>query len=196
MTIAFTGASGVVFGQRMLDRLDRNEGIAHVNFIPSENSLRVLAEELQFSGRSGLVEKLLGRPSSKIRQLSENDIGASVASGSYPSDGMIILPCSMGTLAGVANGLAQNLIQRAADVCLKEGRPLVLCVRETPFNKIHLRNMTLAADAGAILFPIIPTFYNRPTDVTEMADQFVCRVLARIGLPQSGAYVWKGESGD
>lgn len=196
MTLAFTGASGVVFGQRMLDRLDRDEGIAHVNFIPSENSLRVLAEELQFSGRSGLVEKLLGRPSSKIRQLSENNVGASVASGSYPSDGMIILPCSMGTLAGVANGLAQNLIQRAADVCLKEGRPLILCVRETPFNKIHLRNMTLAADAGAILFPIIPTFYNRPTDVTEMADQFVCRVLARIGLPQSGAYVWKGESGD
>ncbi|HEY4045240.1 MAG TPA: UbiX family flavin prenyltransferase [Acidobacteriaceae bacterium] len=196
MTIAFTGASGVVFGQRMLDRLDRDEGIAHVNFIPSENSLRVLAEELQFSGRSGLVEKLLGRQSSKIRQLSENDIGASVASGSYPSDGMIILPCSMGTLAGVANGLAQNLIQRAADVSLKEGRPLILCVRETPFNKIHLRNMTLAADAGAIIFPIIPTFYNRPADATEMADQFVCRVLARIGLPQSGAYVWKGESSD
>jgi flavin prenyltransferase len=194
LTIAFTGASGVVFGQRMLDRLDRDPGVAHVNFIPSENSLRVLAEELQFSGRSGLVEKLLGRSSGKIRQLAENDIGASVASGSYPSDGMIILPCSMGTLAGVANGLAENLIERAADVSLKEGRPLVLCVRETPFNKIHLRNMTLAADAGAIIFPIIPTFYNRPADVAEMADQFVCRVLARTGLPQSGAYIWKDEN--
>lgn len=196
ITIAFTGASGVIFGQRMLDRLDRDPCVAHVNFIPSENSLRVLAEELQFSGRSGLVEKLLGRPSAKIRQLAENDIGASVASGSYPSDAMIILPCSMGTLAGVAQGLARNLIERAADVCLKEGRSLVLCVRETPFNKIHLRNMTLAADAGAIIFPIIPTFYNRPKDAAEMADQFVCRVLARTGLPQSGAYIWKGDNGD
>jgi flavin prenyltransferase len=196
LTLAFTGASGIIFGQRMLDMLDRDERIAHVNFIASENSLRVLAEELQLSGRSGLVEKLLGRSSPKIRQIQDNDIGASVASGSYPSEGMIVLPCSMGTLAGIANGLAQTLVERAADVCLKEGRPLVLCVRESPLNKIHLRNMTLAADAGAVIFPIIPTFYNRPTDAAEMVDQFVCRVLARVGLPQAGAYVWKGEAGD
>jgi 4-hydroxy-3-polyprenylbenzoate decarboxylase len=193
LTVAFTGASGIVFGQRMLHALDQDDRVARVNFIPSENSLRVLAEELHLSGRSGLVEKLLCRPSAKIRQLGESDIGGSVASGSYPSDGMVIVPCSMGTLAGVANGLAQNLIERAADVCLKEGRTLILCVRETPFNKIHLRNMTQAADAGAVIFPIIPTFYNRPTDTAEMVDQFVYRVLARLDLPQQGAYVWKGE---
>jgi flavin prenyltransferase len=191
LTVAFTGASGIVFGRRLLRALDQDARISQVNFIPSENSLRVMAEELGFSGRSGLVEKLLGRPSAKIRQLAETDIGASVASGSYPADGMVILPCSMGTLAGIANGLASNLIERAADVTLKEGRPLILCVRETPFNKIHLRNMTLAADAGAVIFPVIPAFYNRPADSEEMAEQFICRVLARIGLPQPGAYVWK-----
>ena len=192
LTVAITGASGAVFGQCLLQALDEDPRVERVHFIPSENSLRVLAEEMQISGRNGLTEKLLGKPSEKIQQLSESDIGASVASGSYPSNGMIILPCSMGTLAGIANGLAQNLIERAADVCLKERRPLILCVRETPFNKIHLRNMTLAADAGATIFPVIPAFYNRPVDSTEMACQFVARVLTHIGLPQPGAYVWKG----
>jgi 4-hydroxy-3-polyprenylbenzoate decarboxylase len=97
----------------------------------------------------------------------------------------------MGTLASIANGLAETLIARAADVTLKERRPLVLCVRETPFNRIHLRNMQLASDAGAVIFPVIPTFYNHPIDSTEMARQFVCRVLAHIGLSQKDAYVWK-----
>jgi 4-hydroxy-3-polyprenylbenzoate decarboxylase len=99
----------------------------------------------------------------------------------------------MGTLAAIANGLANSLIARAADVTLKERRPLILCVRETPFNRIHLRNMTLAAEAGAVIFPVIPAFYNKPTDSTEMARQFVYRVLAHFGLPQSGAYIWKPE---
>ncbi|MGB7190573.1 MAG: UbiX family flavin prenyltransferase [Acidobacteriaceae bacterium] len=192
LTVAMTGASGAIFGQLLLQALEEDARVERVNFIPSENSLRVLAEEMHISGRNGLAEKLLGKPSEKIHQLAESDIAASVASGSYPSDGMIVLPCSMGTLAGIANGLAQNLIERAADVCLKERRPLVLCVRETPFNKIHLRNMALAADAGATIFPVIPAFYNQPIDSTEMARQFVARVLAHIGLPQPGAYVWKG----
>jgi 4-hydroxy-3-polyprenylbenzoate decarboxylase len=105
---------------------------------------------------------------------------------------MIVLPCSMGTLARIANGMAIHLIERAADVCLKEQRKLVLCVRETPLNKIHLRNMQLAADAGATIFPLIPAFYNKPIDSDEMARQFVCRVLAFVGLEQEGAYTWKG----
>jgi flavin prenyltransferase len=106
---------------------------------------------------------------------------------------MIVLPCSMGTLAAIANGLASNLIQRAADVTLKERRPLILCVRETPFNRVHLRNMQLASDAGAIIFPVIPTLYNHPQNITEMAHQFVCRVLTHIGLPQSDAYQWRAD---
>jgi 4-hydroxy-3-polyprenylbenzoate decarboxylase len=193
LTVAITGASGSVFGQRLLLALERDARIAHVNLIASESSLRVMAEELELSGRNELVTKLLGQPSEKVRQLAENDIAAGPASGSYPSDGMIILPCSMGTLAGIANGMAGNLIERAADVCLKERRPLVLCVRETPFNKIHLRNMSLAADAGAVIYPVIPTFYNKPIDSTQMAEQFVSRVLAHIGLNQPGGYVWKGD---
>jgi 4-hydroxy-3-polyprenylbenzoate decarboxylase len=191
LTVAMTGASGVVFGRALLRALEADERVGQVHFVASENSLRVLAEELEISGRTGLVEKLLGRSSTKITQHSESDIGAAIASGSSPSQGMIVLPCSMGTLAGIANGLAKNLIERAADVCLKERRPLILCLRETPFNKIHIRNMGLAADAGATIFPMIPAFYNKPADSEEMAKQFVCRVLAHVGLPQADAYVWK-----
>jgi flavin prenyltransferase len=194
LTVAMTGASGAIFGQILLQILDADERVERVNFVPSENSLRVLAEEMHVSGRNGLAEKLVGKSSGKIQQLSDSDIGACVASGSYPSDGMIILPCSMGALAGIANGLAQNLIERAADVCLKERRLLVLCVRETPFNKIHLRNMSLASDAGATIFPVIPAFYNQPADLTGMARQYVARVLAHIGLQQPNAYVWKGDA--
>jgi 4-hydroxy-3-polyprenylbenzoate decarboxylase len=167
-----------------------------VDFIPSEAALRVFAEEMQLSGRNGLVEKLLGGAGGaarKVEQHPEADIGANVASGSYRSDGMVVLPCTMGTLAGIAHGMASNLIERAADVCLKERRPLVLCVRESPFNRIHLRNMQLASDAGATIFPVMPTLYNRPQSTTEMARQFVDRVLAHLGLAQAGAYEWKGD---
>jgi 4-hydroxy-3-polyprenylbenzoate decarboxylase len=191
LTIAITGASGAVFGRELLRALEADERVGRVHFVASENSLRVLAEELGVSGRNGLVEKLLGAAPVKTVQLADSDIGASIASGSHPSGGMIVLPCSMGTLAAISNGLANSLIARAADVTLKERRPLLLCVRETPFNRIHLRNMTLAAEAGAVIFPCIPAFYNKPTDSTEMARQFVYRVLAHIGLPQPGAYVWK-----
>jgi flavin prenyltransferase len=153
----------------------------------------VLAEELGFSGRNNLSERLLDAIPTKIIQHADTDIGAPIASGSHPSDGMIVLPCSMGTLAAIALGLANSLIARAADVTLKERRPLILCVRETPFNRIHLRNMTLAAEAGAVIFPCIPAFYQPGADSTAMARQFVCRVLAHIGLPQPDAYVWKPE---
>ncbi len=193
LTVALTGASGAVFGRELLRALETDARVARVHFIASENSLRVLAEELGLSGRTDLLEKLLGTAAQKTIQHADLNIGASIASGSHPSSGMIILPCSMGTLAAIANGLADSLIARAADVTFKERRPLILCVRETPFNRIHLRNMTLAAEAGAVIFPVIPSFYNKPTDSTEMARQFVYRVLAHIGLAQPDAYVWKPE---
>ena len=177
----------------MLRALAADARVVKVNFVVSDNALRVLAEELQISGRNGLVEKLLGAPNPKVQQHPESDIGANIASGSYPTHAMVVLPCSMGTLAAIANGLASNLIQRAADVCLKERRPLLLCVRETPLNRIHLRNMQLASDAGAVIFPVIPTLYNHPQDTTEMARQFVNRVLAHIDLPQPGAYQWQAD---
>ena len=192
-TVALTGASGAMFGRELLRALEADERVSRVHFVASENSLRVMAEELGVSGRHDLLEKLLGSPAVKTVQHSDANIGAAIASGSYPSNGMIVLPCSMGTLAAIANGLANSLVARAADVTLKERRPLLLCVRETPFNRIHLRNMTLAAEAGAVIFPVIPTFYNQPQDSTEMARQFVFRVLAHMGLPQCEAYIWKAD---
>jgi flavin prenyltransferase len=191
ITLAVTGASGSIYAAEILRSLAADARVTKINFVVSDSALRVFAEELSLSGRNDLAEKLLGGPSSKIQQHPETDIGANIASGSYPTDAMVILPCSMGTLAAIANGLAANLIQRAADVCLKENRPLLLCIRETPFNRIHLRNMQLASDAGATIFPVIPTLYNHPQTTTDMARQFVHRVLAHIGLPQPGAYQWQ-----
>lgn len=192
LTVAVTGASGSIFARHLLASLEQDDRVAIVNLILSESGLRVLAEELHLSGRNELITKLLDRPSQKIQQQNNDDIGANVASGSYPTDAMIVLPCSMGTLGRIANGTADRLIERAADVCLKEKRPLLLCVRETPFNRIHLRNMILAAEAGATIFPVIPAFYFQPTSTDEIAREFVNRVLAHVGLPQAGAYHWKG----
>ena len=193
ITVAITGASGAIFPRILLDLLERDDRVSTVNLIVSDSGLRVMAEELEITGRHELLPKLLGRAAQKIRQQNDDDIGANVASGSYPTDAMIVLPCSMGTLARIANGTANQLIERAADVCLKERRPLVLCVRETPFNRIHLRNMTLAAEAGATIFPVIPAFYFRPATTEEIAREFINRVLAHVGLPQADAYRWKGD---
>jgi flavin prenyltransferase len=191
ITLAVTGASGSIYASEILRALAADDRVTKINFVASDSALRVFAEELNLSGRNNLAEKLLGTPCAKLQQHADTDIGANIASGSYPTSAMIVLPCSMGTLASIANGLAQNLIHRAADVCLKENRPLILCVRETPFNRIHLRNMQLASDAGATIFPAIPTLYNHPQSTTEMAREFVNRVLAHIGLPQPGAYQWQ-----
>jgi len=192
ITIAATGASGAAFTRALLLAAERDQRVKTINFIVSDNALRVFAEELAIKGRSNLIQQLLGTKPRKTHQQNNDDIGANIASGSYPTNAMIILPCSMGTLARIANGLASNLIDRAADVCLKEKRPLVLCTRETPLNRIHIRNMDLAAAAGATIYPLIPTFYNGPINIDEMAHQFACRVLAFIGLPQPDAYQWNG----
>jgi flavin prenyltransferase len=220
LTIATTGASGAIFLRQLLLAVARDERVATVNFIASDSALRVMAEELDIKGRSNLVGQIfagsIGDPSGrtshklqlkkiqsrkiqlhkirshKIKEQANADIGANVASGSYPADAMIVIPCSVGTLARIANGVASQLIERAADVSLKEKRPLVLCVRETPLNKIHIRNMYRAADAGATIFPLIPAFYYGPASLDEMAREFAYRVLAHLGLPQPNAFRWKG----
>ena len=192
LTVATTGASGAIFLRQLLLAVEGDRRVETVNFIASDSALRVMAEELGLKGRSNLVGQLLGRTSRKIKVQSNADIGANVASGSYPADAMIVLPCSVGTLARIANGVASQLIERAADVTLKEKRPLVLCVRETPLNKIHIRNMYRAADAGATVFPLIPAFYYGPASLDEMAREFAYRVLAHLGLPQPAAFRWKG----
>jgi 4-hydroxy-3-polyprenylbenzoate decarboxylase len=204
LTIATTGASGSVFLRQLLLAIERDIRVKTVNFIASDSGLRVMAEELGIKGRSKLVPQILtgektkssvrgtAHASSKIKEQSNADIGANVASGSYPADAMIVIPCSVGTLARIANGVASHLIERAADVCLKEKRPLVLCVRETPLNKIHIRNMYRAADAGATVFPLIPAFYYRPASLDDMAREFAYRVLGHLGLPHPDAFRWKG----
>jgi 4-hydroxy-3-polyprenylbenzoate decarboxylase len=194
LTLATTGASGAVFAREMLNLLELDARVQTVNFVPSDSALRVMAEELGLKGRGNLLVQLLGREPQKVKLQSNEDIGANIASGSYPTGAMIVLPCSMGTLARIANGLAERLTERAADVCLKERKPLVLCVRETPLNKIHIRNMSLAADAGATIYPLIPTFYNLPDSMEQIAREFCNRVLKHIGLPQEGAYIWKPET--
>lgn len=197
LTVATTGASGSIFLRQLLLAVERDQRVQTVNFIASDSALRVMAEELRLRGRSNLIGQILSRRSDKRRsrkilQQANADIGANIASGSYPADAMIVIPCSMGTLARIANGIASQLIERAADVCLKEKRPLVLCVRETPLNKIHIRNLYRAADAGATVFPLIPAYYFRPATLDAMAREFAYRVLAHIGLPQPDAYRWKG----
>jgi 4-hydroxy-3-polyprenylbenzoate decarboxylase len=191
LTIATTGASGSIFLRELLRIVEADKRVRNANFIASDSALRVMAEELGLAGRDKLIERLLDEKSKKMVQQGNDDIGANVASGSYPCDAMIVIPCSMGTLSRIANGNAERLIERAADVCLKEKRPLVLCVRETPLNKIHIRNMYRAADAGATIFPLIPAFYHRPVSVEDMARQFACRVLQHIGLPQGEMFRWK-----
>jgi flavin prenyltransferase len=204
LTVATTGASGAIFLRHLLRAVERDERVETVNFIASDSALRVMAEELEIKGRSNLVAQILGsssprsadRSSSassrKIQLQSNDDIGANVASGSYPADAMVVIPCSVGTLARIANGVASQLIERAADVALKEKRPLVLCLRETPLNKIHIRNLYRAADAGATIFPLIPAYYYRPASLDEMAREFAYRVLAHLGLAQLDAFRWKG----
>ena len=191
LTVATTGASGSLFLKHLLLTVERDERVKTVNFIASDSALRVMAEELGIEGRADLLRQIIGSASTKIQLQANADIGANVASGSYPSDAMVVIPCSVGTLARIANGIASHLIERAADVALKERRPLVLCVRETPLNKIHIRNMSLAADAGATIFPLIPAFYNLPASLDAMAKEFANRVLAHIGLAQKGAFQWK-----
>jgi 4-hydroxy-3-polyprenylbenzoate decarboxylase len=190
LCLAVTGASGSILAAEMLRALEADSRVARVHLVVSDAALRVLAEESSISGRVGVAEKLLGHAAAKTTQVPHADIGAAIASGSYPLDAMVVLPCSMGTLAGIAHGLAGNLIERAADVCLKERRRLVLCVRETPLNLIHLRNMAAVTEAGATVFPVIPTFYNHPQTLEDVARNYVHRVLAHIGLPQPGAFTW------
>jgi flavin prenyltransferase len=195
LIVATTGASGSIFLKHFLLAAARDSRLQTINFVASDSGLRVLAEELGLKGRSDVVGQIVGSGGRWVRKIqlqSNADIAANVASGSYPADAMVVIPCSVGTLGRIANGAASCLIERAADVCLKENRPLVLCVRETPLNKIHIRNMYRAADAGATIFPLIPAFYYRPANLDDLAREFAYRVLAHLGLPQADAFRWKG----
>jgi 4-hydroxy-3-polyprenylbenzoate decarboxylase len=196
VTLGVTGASGAVLAQKTLALLEADPRVARVHLVVTETGQRLFAEELGLSSGDlkQLPTRLLGHVATKIDVLPNKDVGASIASGSYDVDSMLVVPCSMGTLAAIANGTSDDLIARAADVMLKERRKLVLCVRDTPFNRIHLENMLRAEQAGAVIMPAIPSFYHQPKTIDDLVTQYVCRVLAQIGLSQEKMYRWTGHS--
>ena len=196
ITVGVTGASGALFAQKALALLEDDTRVARVHLVVTETGQRLFAEELALTSGDlkQLPSRILGRTTNKIEILPNKDVGACIASGSYEVDAMLVIPCSMGTLAAIANGTSDDLIARAADVTLKEGRKLVLCVRDTPFNRIHLENMLRAQQAGAVIMPAIPAFYDQPKTIDDLVTQYTCRVLAQIGLPQQKMYRWTGHS--
>lgn len=194
ITVGVTGASGAVLAQKMLRVLDADPRVERVFLVVSEPGLRLIASELGITAPDArrLPQLLTGTPAAKIGYVPNKDIGAAIASGSDPVDAMVVIPCSAGTLASIAGGLADDLLARAADVCLKERRPLVLCLRETPLNRIHLANMLRAQAAGALVMPVIPAFYFGPQTIDDLVTQYVFRVCAHLGLPQAEQYRWQG----
>jgi 4-hydroxy-3-polyprenylbenzoate decarboxylase len=196
ITLAITGASGALYAVRTLGAL--LEQGCRVDLIVSDFGRRLLRDEL---GDGAEVDRLLpylaGRYGDAVRNgsfelHSNRDLGATVASGSSASHGMAIVPCSMKTLAGVAHGLSRNLIERAADVMLKERRPLVVVPRETPMSLPQLRNMVLCAEAGAMVLPAMPAFYQLPTSLDDLADFMSAKILTGLGLEQSLVPAWTG----
>jgi 4-hydroxy-3-polyprenylbenzoate decarboxylase len=183
LIIAITGATGVVYGVRLLQVLRDIPG-TETHLLISDAGVLNLHQELDMNRKQ--VE-VLAHVVHNVR-----DVGATIASGSFPSDGMIVAPCSMKTLAAVAHGLSDNLITRAADVVLKERRRLVLMVRETPLNLAHLRNMTAVTEMGGIIFPPLPGFYHRPQSIAEMIDHTVGRTLDLFSIPHTLAPRWNG----
>jgi len=195
VVLGVTGASGAVFARRTLQMLDADARVGEIHLVISGSGLKVLRDELDLdvSKSARIPAALAGGATRKTRYLLDSDIGACIASGSYSVDAMVVIPCTTGCLGQIASGIASTLIERAADVCLKEGRKLVLAVRDAPFNRIHLENMLRAQSAGAVIFPIIPSFYHRPKSLDDLVTQFCCRVLAHLDLAQARQYQWKGE---
>jgi 4-hydroxy-3-polyprenylbenzoate decarboxylase len=196
VTVGVTGASGAILAQTALRLLEEDLRVARILLVVTEAGQRLLAEELGISSGDiqQLPPRLLGRPTAKIQTLPNQDVGACIASGSYQVDAMLVIPCSMGTLAAIANGTSEDLVARAADVMLKESRKLVLCIRDTPFSRVHLENMLRAQQAGAVIMPAVPSFYHQPKTIDDLVTQYVCRVLAQIGLPQEKMYRWTGQT--
>ncbi len=194
ITVGVTGASGASFAQKTLALLENDPRVSRIHLVTTETGQRLFSEELGITSGDlkKLPARLLGRASKKIETTSNKDVGASIASGSYHVDAMIVIPCTMGALAAVANGISDDLLSRSADVMLKEQRKLILCVRDTPFNRIHLENMLRAQQAGAVIMPIVPSFYHHPKSIDDVVTQFVCRVLAQAGLPQDHMFRWTG----
>lgn len=194
ITIGVTGASGALFAQKTLSLLEDDARVSRIHLVVTETGQRLFSEELGIlSGDlKKLPHRILGRVPKKVEAIANKDVGASIASGSYAVDAMIVIPCTMGALASIATGMSDDLLARAADVMLKEMRKLILCVRDTPFNRVHLENMLRAQQAGAVIMPVVPAFYFKPKSIDDIVTQYVCRVLAQAGLPQEKMFRWAG----
>jgi len=183
-TLAITGASGSGFGVALLRRLSANPAVGEITLLLSPTGKRCLLDETGLT-----VKDLLAVP--KVTHRDERDLGADISSGSHRQDGMVILPCSAGALGRIASGVSEGLVSRAADVCLKERRPLVLCLRETPLNRIHLENMLRVHDAGAVVMPLMPGYYSHQKSLDDLFETFATRVLDQLGLPEDDPRRWK-----
>jgi 4-hydroxy-3-polyprenylbenzoate decarboxylase len=197
LTLAITGASGTIYAHRTLIYLAQSGAVKTINLIMSGTAAIVAQVETGANLREPTPEKInewIGLPadSKLIRFWRLDNLAAKPASGSNKQAGMIIVPCSMGTLGAIATGAGTNLIHRAADVCLKEGRKLVVVPRETPYNAIHLENMLRLARAGARILPASPGFYHRPETIEELVDHLVFRILDQFDVPRSNKTEWKG----
>lgn len=192
VTLAVTGAGGTRMARFVLESLVKDDRVGQVDLMVSATGRKLIAHETGRDEAGDAVELVLGGPAKKVVTWDPEDLAGGPTSGSYPSWGMLVVPCALGVVGRIAQGTANTLIERAADVTLKERRPLVLCVRETPFSLIHLRNMTQVTEAGGTVYPMIPTFYNVPQSVDQFYEEFTARLLGFIGLPQSDYYAYSG----
>lgn len=191
--VGVTGASGSLCARSVLRHLARHPDVERVHVVLSRFSLQTLSAEIGTpvnDEAAGLRALLGGETEPRIVLHGPGDMAAAISSGSYPTDGMVVVPCSGGTLAAIANGTSSNLLHRAAEVTLKERRPLVLAFRETPLSLVHIDNMQKATRAGAAVFPLSPAFYNRPQGIDEIVEQFTVRIFDLLGLPHSLGKRW------
>jgi 4-hydroxy-3-polyprenylbenzoate decarboxylase len=195
ITVGITGASGSIYAQRLLIRLNESPEVSRLDLVITTAGVRVVGEELGLNVAGTdrrVITQLLGVDSDKVTVHAASDIGATIASGSYLSDAMVIIPCSMGTLACLATGVTRDLVHRAADVYLKESRPLILVPRETPFNAIHLENMLKLSRLGVRIVPAMPSFYHHPQTIDDLVEHFTHRLLDHLGVAHQQQTRWEG----
>jgi 4-hydroxy-3-polyprenylbenzoate decarboxylase len=192
IVVAISGASGAIYGRRLVE--SALQAGASVELIVTDPARRVARDELGVDWSEEDLARWLGARRALVRVHEAGDIGATVASGSHPVQGMIVAPCSMGSAGRIAAGLSDGLLERAADVQLKERRPLVLVVRETPLSAIHLENLLRLARAGATILPAAPGFYGRPRVIAELVDFVVERALAAVAVEGERTVQWRGEA--
>lgn len=198
IVIAITGASGIIYGLRTVKAL--MEAGAEIYLCCSASGMTVMMHEYGWGGKTGVDEFILSscnviHPESSLNMINENDFFSPPASGSFIHSGMAIVPCSMNTMGAIASGISGNLIQRAADVCLKERRPLIMVTRETPLNLIHIENMRTLSLAGAVIMPASPSFYGFPASVDDLVDTVVARILDQLGVTNKLAARWGQQNG-